>query len=95
MPVLFKTVFLYVLPVDESVWVVSFESGLWLEMEESGDVSVRKDRANTVNTAKHCDTHSILLCLCINIYFFSLHAKNKHTKSSTTKNIKAESLNEP
>lgn len=38
--------FLYVLPVDESVWVVSFESGLWLE---SGDVSVRKDGANTVN----------------------------------------------
>lgn len=49
MPVLLKTVFLYVLPVDESVLVVSFESGLWLEMEESGDVSVRKDGANTVN----------------------------------------------
>lgn len=47
---------LYILPIDESVWVVSLESGLWLEMEESGDVSVRTDGVNTVNH-KHCDTH--------------------------------------
>lgn len=37
------------LPVNESVWAVSFESGLWLVIEESGDVSVRKDGLNTVN----------------------------------------------
>lgn len=71
--------FLYVLPVDESVWVVSFESGLWLEMEESGDVSVRKDGGNMVN---HYDTHSILLCLCINTYFFLYMPKTNIQKAA-------------
>lgn len=41
------------LPVAETVWVVSFGSGLRLMMEESGEVSVKRDRdwvsANAVN----------------------------------------------
>lgn len=39
----------YTLPVNESVRTVSFEPGLWLVMEESGDVSARKDGFDTVN----------------------------------------------
>ncbi len=51
---LFNTcILVYVLPVVESVWVVSFESGLRSMMEESGGVSVKSDRdwvsANAVN----------------------------------------------
>lgn len=38
--------------MNESVRAVSFESGLRLVTEESGDVSVRTDRVNAV---KHCD----------------------------------------
>lgn len=49
-----KLFFKYVLPVDESVWVVSFESGVWLMMEESGEVSVKRDGAwVSANMATH------------------------------------------
>lgn len=50
MPALSRTFhsLFYTLPVNESVRAVSFESGLWLVLEESGDVSVGKDKVDTV-----------------------------------------------
>lgn len=40
--------------MDESIWVVSFESVVWLMMEESGEVSVKRDGAwVSANTATH------------------------------------------
>lgn len=52
---LFNTcILMYVLPVAESVWAVSSESGLRLMVEESGEVSVKKDRdCVSVNAVNH------------------------------------------
>lgn len=48
-----KSILINILPAAAYVWVVSFETGVRLMMDESGEVSMKRDRdrvsANTEN----------------------------------------------